>query len=239
MWLCAKTNSEMVTNNHHHPLINLESVSKTYRMGATDVTAVDKISFVMMPGDYHAITGPSGSGKSTLLQIIGCLDTPTDGRYLLDGKRVDDLTDDELSTMRNKTIGFVFQSFHLMSHLNIMENVELPLLYRSIERGEREDRVAYILEKVGLTKRRTHRSNELSGGERQRVAIARALVGEPKLLLADEPTGNLDQQTGNEIMDVLESLNDEGVTILLVTHDPEKANRTSCTVRMLDGHMVF
>jgi putative ABC transport system ATP-binding protein len=228
----------MVTNNHRHPLINLESVSKTYRMGATDVTAVDKISFVMMSGDYYAITGPSGSGKSTLLQIIGCLDTPTDGRYLLDGKRVDDLTDDELSTMRNKTIGFVFQSFHLMSHLNIMENVELPLLYRSIERGEREDRVAYILEKVGLTKRRTHRSNELSGGERQRVAIARALVGEPKLLLADEPTGNLDQQTGNEIMDVLESLNDEGVTILLVTHDPEKANRTSCTVRMLDGQIV-
>ena len=219
-------------------LIQLQSVTRTYRMGEVDVHALRGINLSIEANEYVAIGGPSGSGKSTLMNILGCLDSPTEGRYTLNGTRVADLFDDELSTIRNRLIGFVFQSFHLMPQFNVMENVELPLLYRRIERRRRQALVMGILEKVGLIERRSHRSHELSGGERQRVAIARALVGSPMILLADEPTGNLDQKTGDEIMDVLESLNSEGVTILLVTHNLEKARRAGRIDEMRDGYLV-
>lgn len=228
----------MESGGNGRALIELEGVTKSYRMGSAYVFALRAVSLSIDAGEFVAITGPSGSGKSTLLQIIGCLDSPTDGRYTLDGTRVADLSDDELSTIRNRLIGFVFQSFHLMPQFNVMENVELPLLYRRMERQRRQALVMGILEKVGLIERRSHRSHELSGGERQRVAIARALVGSPKILLADEPTGNLDQKTGDEIMDVLESLNREGVTILLVTHNLEKARRAGRLDEMRDGRLV-
>jgi putative ABC transport system ATP-binding protein len=219
-------------------LIELEGVTKSYRLGGAEVQALRGISLTVASGEFLALTGTSGSGKSTLLHIIGCLDTPTQGRYWLDGTKVEDFTDDELSSIRNRMVGFVFQSFHLVPQLNVMENVEIPLLYRNVERRCREALVNDVLEKVGLFERRAHRSQELSGGERQRVAIARALVGAPRILLADEPTGNLDQRTGNEIMDVLESLNEEGVTILLVTHDLEKASRARRLHEMRDGRLV-
>ena len=228
----------MESGGYGRVLIELEGVTKSYRMGSVDVFALRAVSLSVCSGEYVAITGPSGSGKSTLLQIIGCLDSPTDGRYTLDGTRVADLSDDELSTIRNRLIGFVFQSFHLMPQLNVMENVELPLLYRRIERQRRQALVMGVLEKVGLIERCSHKSHELSGGERQRVAIARALVGSPMILLADEPTGNLDEKTGDEIMDVLESLNREGVTILLVTHNLEKARRAGRLDEMRDGCLV-
>jgi putative ABC transport system ATP-binding protein len=207
-------------------------------MGSAEVFALRSVSLSVCSGEYVAITGPSGSGKSTLLHIIGCLDSPTVGRYSLDSTRVEDLSDDELSTIRNRMMGFVFQSFHLMPQLNVVENVEIPLLYRRIERRRRKALVADVLEKVGLIERRSHRSHELSGGERQRVAIARALVGSPGILLADEPTGNLDQKTGNEIMDLLESLNREGATMLLVTHDLENARRAGRLDEMRDGRLI-
>jgi putative ABC transport system ATP-binding protein len=194
-------------------------------MGSAEVLALRSVSLSVCSGEYVAITGPSGSGKSTLLHIIGCLDSPTVGRYSLDSTRVDDLSDDELSTIRNRMMGFVYQSFHLMPQLDVVENVEIPLLYRRIERRRRKALVMDVLEKVGLI-------------ERQRVAIARALVGSPRILLADEPTGNLDQKTGNEIMDLLQSLNREGATILLVTHDLENARRAGRLDEMRDGRLI-
>jgi len=216
-------------------LVELDAVSRTYQMGKTDVTALRGVTLSISSGEYIAITGTSGSGKSTLLQIIGCLDSPTEGRYVLNGTRVDELSDNELSHVRNAQIGFIFQAFHLMPQFNVRENIELPLLYQNLTRQQREIKVKEALGKVGLNKRGLHKPHELSGGERQRVAIARALVGAPSLLLADEPTGNLDQRTGNEIMHILESLNADGVTILLVTHDLEKAKRASHLIEMKDG----
>ncbi|WP_255526860.1 ABC transporter ATP-binding protein [Photobacterium sp. BZF1] len=216
-------------------LVQLDTVSRVYTMGSSDVVALRAISLAIDSGEYIAITGTSGSGKSTLLQIIGCLDTPSAGRYVLNGTRVDALSDIELSRIRNFQIGFVFQAFHLLPQFNVCENIELPLLYRKLSKQEREDKVNEALAKVGLTKRGLHKPHELSGGERQRVAIARALVGSPSLLLADEPTGNLDQRTGDEIMQLIENLNDEGVTVVMVTHDLEKAGRAQRRIEMKDG----
>jgi putative ABC transport system ATP-binding protein len=216
-------------------VVELQQITKSYRMGNAYVHALRGVSLTVYRGEYIAITGTSGSGKSSLLHVIGCLDSQTDGNYSLNGIKVDHLSDDELSQIRNRLIGFVFQSYYLMPQFNVIENIEIPLLYRGVERPEREALVMDVLEKVGLKERSTHKSHELSGGERQRVAIARALVGGPRLLLADEPTGNLDQETGEEIMAILESLNREGVTIILVTHDLEKARRAKKIYEMRDG----
>ena len=216
-------------------VVELQQITKSYQMGNAYVHALRGVSLTVYRGEYIAITGTSGSGKSSLLHVIGCLDSQTDGNYSLNGIKVDHLSDDELSQIRNRLIGFVFQSYYLMPQFNVIENIEIPLLYRGVERPEREALVMDVLEKVGLKERSTHKSHELSGGERQRVAIARALVGGPRLLLADEPTGNLDQETGEEIMAILESLNREGVTIILVTHDLEKARRAKKIYEMRDG----
>ncbi|MCQ1058029.1 ABC transporter ATP-binding protein [Photobacterium sp. DNB23_23_1] len=219
-------------------LVQLDTVSRIYAMGQTDVTALSAVSLSICAGEYIAITGTSGSGKSTLLQIIGCLDTPTTGRYVLNGTRVDELSDFDLSHVRNHQIGFVFQAFHLLPQFNVCENIELPLLYRKLTSQQREKKVKEALGKVGLNKRGLHKPHELSGGERQRVAIARALVGSPSLLLADEPTGNLDHKTGEEIMHIIERLNAEGVTVVMVTHDLEKAQRARRRIEMQDGRIL-
>ncbi|MEJ2765044.1 ABC transporter ATP-binding protein [Photobacterium sp. MCCC 1A19761] len=224
--------------DHSDALVHLDGVSRTYPMGQTDVTALHAVSFTVMPGEYIAITGTSGSGKSTLLQIIGCLDRPTQGHYRLNGTRVNALSDAALSRIRNAQIGFIFQAFHLLPQLNVRENIELPLLYRPLTRQQRTSKVQSVLEKVGLTQRASHKPQELSGGERQRVAIARALVGDPSILLADEPTGNLDQHTGDEIMQTIEALNREGVTVLMVTHDLARASRASRVIEMKDGRIL-
>ncbi|MGF1703862.1 ABC transporter ATP-binding protein [Photobacterium makurazakiensis] len=220
------------------PLVQLDAVSRIYQMGKTDVIALRSISLSIDSGEYIAITGTSGSGKSTLLQIIGCLDTPNEGRYTLNETRVDELSDYALSHVRNAQIGFVFQAFHLMPHLNVCENIELPLLYRKLTSQQRDKEVKAALGKVGLNKRGLHKPHELSGGERQRVAIARALVGSPSLLLADEPTGNLDHKTGDEIMHTIEGLNKEGVTVLVVTHDLKRAKRADRLIEMQDGRIL-
>lgn len=232
------------TQLNHNPqadldkLVHLDNVSRTYPMGQTKITALHAVSLTVVPGEYIALTGPSGSGKSTLLQIIGCLDRPTQGHYTLSGTRVDTLSDAALSHIRNAQIGFVFQAFHLLPQLSVRENIELPLLYRLLTRQQRHRKVQAVMNKVGLTKRETHKPHELSGGERQRVAIARALVGDPSLLLADEPTGNLDQQTGDEIMQTIEGLNREGVTVLMVTHDLARASRANRVIDMKDGRIL-
>jgi putative ABC transport system ATP-binding protein len=189
----------------------------------------------MERGEYVAVMGPSGSGKSTLLQLIGCLDRPTRGRYVLDGTPVADLDDEELSRLRSRKIGFVFQAFHLIPQLDVAENVELPLIYQGVDAALRAERSADVLARVGLAERSRHRPRELSGGECQRVAIARALVADPDLLLADEPTGNLDSTTGEEIMDLIDGLNEKGVSVVLVTHDLAKARRARRVVLMRDG----
>lgn len=219
-------------------LVQLDTVSRVYAMGSSDVVALRSISLDIHSGEYIAITGTSGSGKSTLLQIIGCLDTPSTGRYVLNGTRVDALSDFDLSHVRNYQIGFVFQAFHLLPQFNVCENIELPLLYRKLSRQQRESKVNEALGKVGLSKRGLHKPHELSGGERQRVAIARALVGSPSLLLADEPTGNLDHRTGDEIMAIIERLNSEGVTVVMVTHDLDKAGRAQRRIEMKDGQIL-
>ncbi|UTV30259.1 ABC transporter ATP-binding protein [Photobacterium atrarenae] len=226
------------SREHSDTLVHLSGVSRTYPMGQAEVTALHAVSLTVMPGEYIAITGTSGSGKSTLLQIIGCLDRPTQGHYTLSGTRVDALSDADLSHIRNAQVGFVFQAFHLLPQLSVRENIELPLLYRKLTRQQRSRKVQAVMNKVGLAKREAHKPYELSGGERQRVAIARALVGDPSLLLADEPTGNLDQKTGDEIMQTIEGLNREGVTVLMVTHDLVRASRATRVIDMKDGQIL-
>jgi putative ABC transport system ATP-binding protein len=216
-------------------LLELEDVARSYPMGRGEVHALRGVSLRAERGDYLALMGPSGSGKSTLLHLLGCLDRPTRGRYRIDGTDVAGLDDEALSRLRNRKIGFVFQAFFLIPELDVAENVELPLVYQGVARAERGARAARALASVGLSARREHRPRELSGGECQRVAIARALVTEPDLLLADEPTGNLDSRTGEEIMDVLDGLNANGVTVVLVTHDAEKARRARRVIRIQDG----
>jgi putative ABC transport system ATP-binding protein len=219
-------------------MIRLSGVSKAYRMGAEDLLALQDIDLRILRNEFVAITGSSGSGKSTLMNIIGCLDTPSRGKYTLDGESVAELGEEQLALVRNLRIGFVFQSFYLMPRLTALENVAQPLIYRGLAPKDRRRRAAEALERVGLESRLQHRPNELSGGQRQRVAIARALVGKPDLLLADEPTGNLDSQTASEIMSLLCGLHAEGHTLVVVTHDSDVACYCHRVVRMHDGRIA-
>jgi putative ABC transport system ATP-binding protein len=219
-------------------LLDLRDVTKIYSTGAAAVAALRGVSLTVRRGDYLAITGPSGCGKSTLLNIVGCLDRPTSGEYLFEGEPAQSLDDFGLAAIRNRRIGFVFQSFNLMPRYSARKNVELPLVYAGLRRALRKDRAAAALAAVGLSPRAEHRPNELSGGERQRVAIARALVNDPSILLADEPTGNLDTRGGAEIMRIIEDLNArEGLTVLVVTHDPAMSARCRRRIRMVDGQI--
>jgi putative ABC transport system ATP-binding protein len=221
-------------------VILLESVSKIYQSGDVEVAAVRDVSLEVQPGEFIAIMGASGSGKSTMMNMLGCLDRPTRGRYLLDGVDVSGLGRDELADIRNQKIGFIFQGFNLLSRTSALENVELPMMYgrRQIAGKELRERALKALDLVGLSKRYDHTPNQLSGGQQQRVAIARALVNQPAMLLADEPTGNLDSRTSIEIMDAFQSLNDQGITIAMVTHEPDIARYTKRNVVMRDGVIV-
>jgi len=216
-------------------MLELENITKVYKAGQTEVPALRGISCRVESGEMVSIIGPSGSGKSTLMNIIGCLDKPTSGRYLLDGTEVSELNDDQLAEIRNKKIGFVFQSFNLLSRTTALANVELPLIYNGA--SNRRQRALQVLELVGLAHRVTHRPSELAGGEQQRVAIARALVNNPSLILADEPTGNLDTRTSQEIMSIFKKLNEQGMTIVLVTHEPDIAAYTQRTIKLRDGQI--
>jgi putative ABC transport system ATP-binding protein len=219
-------------------LIELTELWKTYDTGEVAVDALRGIDLVVDRGEYVAIMGPSGSGKSTLMHILGCLDSPTKGSYKLDGEEVGHLSAGRLAVVRNKFIGFVFQNFNLLPRASLLRNVELPLLYGGLEREKRRARAHQMLDQVGLGGRGKHRPNQLSGGERQRAAIARALVTEPALLLADEPTGNLDQTTGGEVMDIFDALNGCGQTVIVVTHDPQVAAHAHRIVRIVDGKIA-
>jgi putative ABC transport system ATP-binding protein len=220
------------------PLIQVERLSRHYVVGGEVVRALDGVSFAIARGEFVAIVGQSGSGKSTLMNLLGCLDTPTGGVYRLNGTDVRDLGDDALADLRNREIGFVFQTFQLLPRATALQNVELPLVYRGAPRRERRAQAERALAAVGLSNRMHHRPNELSGGQRQRVAVARALVGEPSLLLADEPTGNLDSATGEEIMRLFDELHERGHTLVLVTHEPRLAARCPRAIRISDGHVV-
>jgi len=217
------------------PIIELQDVRRIYQMGTQVVKALDGTTITIYPNEYVAIMGPSGSGKSTMMNIIGCLDVPTSGTYTLNGQQVSDMDDDELAAARNREIGFIFQTFNLLPRVNCLHNVELPLIYAGISRSKRREMAAYALESVGLGDRMDHKPNELSGGQRQRVAIARALVNQPSILLADEPTGNLDSKTGVEIMHLFEGLYEAGNTIIVVTHEEHVAAHARRIVRLLDG----
>ncbi|MCC5835432.1 MAG: ABC transporter ATP-binding protein [Opitutales bacterium] len=217
------------------PVIRIEDVTKVYDLGMTQVKALRGINVRVQPNEFVAIMGPSGSGKSTLMNILGCLDSPSSGSYFLSGENVADMEDNALASVRNKRIGFIFQSFNLLPRASILRNVELPLVYAGMPVDEREERAFKALEQVGLADRVAHRPNELSGGQRQRVAIARALVNEPSILLADEPTGNLDSRTGEEIMRLFENLYESGQTILLVTHEDDIARHARRCIRLKDG----
>ena len=217
--------------------IQIDAVRKTYQMGAETVYALRDISFWVVQNEYLAIMGPSGSGKSTLLNILGCLDTPSAGQYVLDGEAVSAMKGDALAEVRNRKIGFVFQTFNLLSRATALQNVELPLIYTGMSRRQRRERAKATLDRVGLADRMTHRPNELSGGQRQRVAIARALVNAPAILLADEPTGNLDTRTGDEILTIFDHLHQQGQTVLVVTHEEDVARRTLRVVRLRDGRI--
>ncbi len=216
-------------------LIDIRNITKVYEMGEQQVQALAGVSLGVEPGEYVAIMGPSGSGKSTLMNLIGCLDTPTAGSYVLNGKEVARMTDDELAAIRNKEIGFVFQTFNLLPRTSAIQQVELPLVYGGVSKKERRDRAVAALKAVGLSDRMNHTPNEMSGGQRQRVAVARALINNPSILLADEPTGNLDSQTGAEIMALFDELNGRGNTIVLVTHEEDIAARARRIVRLKDG----
>lgn len=225
--------------NGSTPLIQLDDVSKVYQMGDVKVRALRGVSLRVSQGEFVAIMGASGSGKSTLMNIIGCLDRPSSGDYALEGHEVSHLTRDDLARIRNRTIGFVFQSFNLLSRTSALENVELPLIYAGIPRRERHAKAAEALRRVGLGDRLDHHSNQLSGGQQQRVAIARALVSNPKLILGDEPTGNLDSRTSVEVMSLLQELGRSGITVLLVTHEADIARYASRVIMVKDGLVLF
>ncbi len=220
------------------PLISIDRLSRHYEVGGELVRALDGVSFDIVKGEWVAIVGQSGSGKSTLMNLLGCLDTATSGTYRLNGADVETLSDDKLADLRNKEIGFVFQTFQLLPRATALANVELPLVYRGLPRRQRREMAESALRSVGLSNRMHHRPNELSGGQRQRVAIARALVGEPSILLADEPTGNLDSQTGEEIVRLFGELNTRGHTIILVTHEAKLAARCPRAIKLMDGRIL-
>ena len=216
-------------------LIEIKNLKKIYSLGDIEVPALNGVDLAIDNNEYMAIMGPSGSGKSTMMNIIGCLDVPTEGEYHLNDKDVSQLSDDELAVIRNKEIGFVFQTFNLLPRADALHNVELPMIYSGLNRAQRRQMAMEALERVGIGERVHHKPNELSGGQRQRVAIARALVNNPSIILADEPTGNLDSKTGEEIMEVFEQLHSAGNTIILITHEEYIANHSNRTVRLLDG----
>jgi putative ABC transport system ATP-binding protein len=218
-------------------IISMQNIWKTYQMGTEELHALRDVSFEVKRNEYVAIIGPSGSGKSTLMNLIGCLDSPTKGQYWINGQLVSDMADDELARIRNKEIGFVFQTFNLLSRATALHNVELPLIYSGMRTGERNEKARASLEAVELGDRISHRPNELSGGQRQRVAIARALVNNPSILLADEPTGALDSKTSVEIMALFEKLHADGNTIILVTHEPDIAERAHRVITIRDGRI--
>ena len=220
-------------------MIRTEALTKTYKMGKVEVHALRGVDIQIAEGEYTAIVGPSGSGKSTLMHILGCLDRPTSGTYVLAGEDVSQLSRARLARVRNRDVGFIFQSFHLLPRANVLRNVELPLVYAGASRKTRRERATEALERVGLGDRLRHRPNELSGGQRQRVAIARALVTRPRILFADEPTGNLDQQSGLEVMELFGELNAEGHTVILVTHDRNVASHAHRIISLVDGRVVM
>jgi putative ABC transport system ATP-binding protein len=219
-------------------LIEMNGLTRVYQLGPQEIYALRGVDLIVEQGEYVAIMGPSGSGKSTLMNIIGCLDRPSAGSYILDGTPVESMNDDELATVRNRKIGFVFQTFNLLARTTALQNVELPLVYAKINRVERRELAEEALSAVGLQDRMNHQPNELSGGQRQRVAIARALVNKPSLLLADEPTGNLDSQTGREILDLFRSLHDRGNSIIMVTHEDDVAREAKRVIHIRDGRIA-
>jgi putative ABC transport system ATP-binding protein len=220
------------------PLIQFRQITKRYGSGNTEVRALWNVDMTIERGEYCSIMGPSGSGKSTAMNMVGCLDQPTSGEYLFDGQDVAQLPDDELAHIRNRKIGFVFQQFHLLSHLSALENVEQPMMYAGVSGAERKKRAAEALAQVGLGNRLGNRPNQLSGGQQQRVAIARAIVNEPLLILADEPTGALDTQTTQDVIDIFSTLNASGITVVMVTHEPEVARLTRRIIWFRDGEVV-
>ena len=220
-------------------LIEFRSVCKYYTMGYTVVKAADGISFQIQKGEFVAIVGQSGSGKSTCMNIIGCLDVPTSGTYLLDGRDVGQMNKNELADIRNELLGFIFQQYNLLPKLNLAENVEVPLLYAGVPRGERRARALAALERVGLAEKYRHKPSQLSGGQQQRVSIARALVGRPAVILADEPTGALDSRTGREVLGILQGVHQAGNTVVLITHDNSIAVQAQRIIRLEDGHVIY
>ena len=220
-------------------MLTMRDLSRVYRTDTVETTALDRIDLDIADGEFVAVMGPSGCGKSTLLNVIGMLDSPTSGSYVFDGKEVAGLPEGKLAEVRKKNIGFIFQSFNLVDELSVRENIELALLYHDVPAAERRRRVEEVMDKVGIAHRAKHRPSQLSGGQQQRVAVARALVGNPKLILADEPTGNLDTQHGEEVMKMLQALNREGSTIVMVTHSPGHADYAGRVVNMLDGRILI
>jgi putative ABC transport system ATP-binding protein len=227
--------ADMADRDKSDAVLSLQDVTRVYHMGSEQVHALAGVSLNIDRNEYVAIMGPSGSGKSTLMNIIGCLDVPTSGRYLLEGESISERSESELADLRNRQIGFVFQTFNLIPRANILHNVELPLIYGGLSKAQRQLRAEEALERVGLGNRMTHRPNELSGGQCQRVAIARALVCNPSIILADEPTGNLDSKTGADIMRILDDLHASGQTVILVTHEDDIAEHANRTIRLRDG----
>ncbi|MEG0797792.1 MAG: ABC transporter ATP-binding protein [Acidaminococcaceae bacterium] len=219
-------------------VIRLQDIMKTYQMGDAIVHALDRVSLEITQGEFTSIMGPSGSGKSTMMNILGCLDRPTSGQYFLEDKEIGGYNDDELALTRNAKIGFVFQNFNLLPRISALANVALPLVYAGVPEVERLERARVALTAVGLGERVEHRPNEMSGGQRQRVAIARALINNPAIVIADEPTGNLDTKSSNEIMDIFHQMNLEGKTVVMVTHEPDIAEQTKRIIRMRDGKIV-
>jgi len=225
-------------NNEEIIMIKMKNIQKVYNTGKVEVNALKGIDITIQEGDFTTILGPSGSGKSTLMNIIGCLDKPTEGEYILDKQNVERYNDNQLSEIRNKNIGFIFQNFNLLPYATAFENVEMPLLFAGISGTKRRERVEKILKDVGLADRMDHKPNEMSGGQRQRVAIARALINNPKIILADEPTGNLDTKTGKKIMELLTKVWKEGNTIIMVSHDPHATKYSDKTIQIVDGQIT-
>ena len=219
------------------PIISMKNITKVYTIGGEEVRALNGVSLVICEGEFVSVVGPSGSGKSTMMNIIGCLDVADEGEYMLDGQPIEQYSEEELARIRNKKIGFIFQSFNLLSRMTAIENVELPLIYQRLSLGERKGKAKAALERVGLTDRGHHRPTELSGGQQQRVAIARALATEPAILLADEPTGNLDSKTGSDIIALFHELHAAGNTIVLITHSEEIANQAQRRIHIIDGRV--